>query len=350
MHFCSQFSRSVMHSIFVSDTFRAIRPEAQNVAPRVILADKRAWDVWGQQLTAIGLTQASPRLIIAPETRKTFALLTWILEAFQNAGVRRRDLVAIVGGGTLSDAGGLAAALFMRGLPYVLFPTTLVAQIDAAIGGKTGVEFGGVKNLVGTFHYPEQVHVIVETLMSVESFQMRQGIAEAIKVGIIGCPELFAMTESSAIPISGSWERLPHLVRLAIQTKLGLLEPDPLEKGTLDRTLNLGHEVAHALEGVDSIAHGDAVSVGIAAAARVAVRLGRLTCGDAHRIERALERVGLPTTHLIPLPAPFREQVEFVRRVRAGHLRVVIPTAIGAVDVVEDMDTDTLISAVRGER
>src|SRR5215467_5541664 len=220
-------------------------------------------------------------------------LLDWLAQT----DTRRRDILLAVGGGVVIDTAGWVASAYMRGLSYINVPTTLLAQVDAAIGGKVAVNHDMAKNLIGAFYAPLAVVSCTDWLSTLGSRQVRSGLAEVIKLAVISSPQLFAFIEQhreSLLDLDASCLR--SLVRAASAIKCSLVERDPYEID-LRRTLNFGHSVGHAVEtvtGYGPVLHGEAVAYGMVVAIRIARARGVLAPSVAARIVAILRSVGLP--------------------------------------------------------
>jgi len=272
--------------------------------------------------------------IPAGEEHKTLAAVASLYEQFLAHGLDRSGTVLGLGGGVTGDIAGFAAATYMRGVGFVQVPTTLLAMIDASVGGKTGVDLPQGKNLVGAFHQPRVVIIDPQFLGTLPRREILSGLAETIKHGIIGDPDLFSSLEERFD--IGAWQEdgEREWIARALRVKVAIVEDDPYER---DRRalLNLGHTVGHALERLStySLRHGEAISVGMVAAARIAVELGQAKSSLADRIEAILASWGLP----IRCP-PFSvdeiwKVLNYDKKRRQGGLRWVLPTAIGAVKI-----------------
>jgi 3-dehydroquinate synthase len=278
----------------------------------------------------------SVHVLPAGEDAKDSGMLLAAWHQMRASFVDRRTLVLAVGGGTVCDIATLAAATYMRGLPYVLVPTTLIAQADAAIGGKGGADFEGVKNLVGTFYHPAAVILDPALLATLGEQHVSHGLAEIIKVAVISDRVLFGMLEEAAAITPAL---LGEAIRRAVSGKLGLLAADPLERGSLARALNYGHTLGHAVEAASgfTIHHGAAVAMGMATAAAIGTVSGHCDVTDLERIARLLARFRLP----VAIPAPLRsgawEAAGDIRRVRNGQLNLVVPAGIGACAIIPDI-------------
>jgi shikimate kinase/3-dehydroquinate synthase len=277
------------------------------------------------------------------ERHKTLATLSDLYDQFLDGGLDRGGTVLALGGGVTGDVAGFAAASFMRGVRFVQVPTTLLAMVDASVGGKTGVDLPQGKNLVGAFKQPALVMIDPTVLTTLPSDELRSGMAEVIKHGVIGAPDLFAELEASSPdsqhPIPDTQYLISnHQLARALRVKIEVVEQDPFEGGRR-AVLNLGHTLGHALEQLSGFAlrHGEAVAIGMVAAARIAQKLGRADPSLPHRITSILEAWGLPT-RCPPYDAESIWQAMAHDKKRKGHsLRWVLPHAIGHVEIVADV-------------
>jgi 3-dehydroquinate synthase len=275
------------------------------------------------------------------EQHKTLATVADLYTQFLAAGLDRASTVLALGGGVVGDMAGFAAATYLRGVPFVQAPTSLLAMVDASVGGKTGVDLPQGKNLVGAFKQPQLVIMDTAVLSTLPSDEFRAGLAEIVKHGIIGAPRLFEQLEHEG-PIN-----LVQLVADAVRVKIAVVEEDPYEKGRR-AVLNLGHTFGHALELVSeyTLRHGEAVAIGIVAAAHMAVELGRCAPEVAARITELIERLGLP----VAAPGYDVEAVYAAMshdKKRAGKkLRFIIPQAIGDVVVIDDPGEEVVRRAI----
>jgi 3-dehydroquinate synthase len=278
-----------------------------------------------------------PVLLLVPdgEGAKTPAQVEGLHRRFARAGLDRGAWVLALGGGVVGDVAGFAAATYLRGVRLAMAPTTLLAQVDASIGGKTGVNLPEGKNLVGSFHQPRLVLADTRALATLPEREFRSGLAEVVKVGAALDRALFALVEREADRLL---ERDPVLVARVVarcaRLKAGVVTADERDLSGRRAVLNYGHTVGHALEaatGYRRFRHGEAVSIGIVAAARLAVRLGALAPADAARQERLLARLGLPTR--VPRGVPLSRIVQALRRdkkARDGRLVFVLTPSMGS--------------------
>jgi 3-dehydroquinate synthase len=271
-------------------------------------------------------------IIADGEQHKTLDTIRALYDRFLAGDLDRGSTVLALGGGVTGDIAGFAAASFMRGVRFAQVPTTLLAMTDASVGGKTGVDLPQGKNLVGAFKQPEMVFIDLAVLETLPPEEVRCGMAELIKHAIIEEPGLFDELEASQAPITSS-----QLAR-SIQVKIDVVEQDPFEGGRR-AALNLGHTTAHALERLSDygMGHGEAVSIGMVAAARIATTIGLAESAVVERIKAMLAAWGLPTTCPPYGAQAIWEAMAHDKKKRGKVLRWVLPREIGAVDVVEDV-------------
>jgi shikimate kinase/3-dehydroquinate synthase len=270
-----------------------------------------------------------PVVIQAGEQHKTLATVNRIWESFLQAGIERSSTVIALGGGVVGDLAGFAAAVYLRGVRWVALPTSLLSMVDASLGGKTGCDLPQGKNLVGAFHPPSLVLADPQVLKTLPETELRNGLAEVIKHGILGDPALFERCSQGWQALRG---QLDPVVRQAMAVKLRIIQEDPYERGER-ASLNLGHTLGHALEQASDfrIKHGEGVAIGTLAAARLAEQLGLAQAGLSGTIEQALDRLGLPTR--VP-PELERERIlsamKLDKKRQSGKLKLVLPVRIGA--------------------
>lgn len=285
------------------------------------------------------------RAVIIPpgEESKTMVIVSQLWEAFLDAGLERGSSVVALGGGVVGDLAGFAAATYMRGIPWVNVPTSLLAMVDASLGGKTGVDLPQGKNLVGAFHAPRMVLVDPSALETLPRDEQRSGMAEVIKAGLIGDPKLFNLSRNSLEVIKEDFE---EIIRRAMAVKIQVIEADPFEEG-LRAVLNLGHTVGHAVEKVSNytIRHGEAVAIGMVAEARLSERIGLAERGLADEIADACKLIGLPVD--IPENLPREDILEAMKvdKKREGaKVKFALPVKIGEVRPgVEVSDIEALL-------
>jgi len=314
-------------------------------SPVAALADRAT-----ESLRRAGFT---PVVLEVPdgETAKSLTAAERLWDAFLAHGLDRACPVVAVGGGVVGDLAGFAAATFMRGVPLVQVPTTLLAQVDAAVGGKVAVNLPRGKNLVGTFHQPRVVLVDTGALGSLPEREYRAGLAEVIKTGAALNADLFAMLEAE---VSGLRRRDPRLlervVALCCREKAAIVEQDEREETGVRMVLNYGHTVGHALEtltGYRRWLHGEAVAIGLIAAARLAVRLELTDARTAERQEAVLEAVGLPTRLEGTTPEAVVTTLRHDKKARDGRVPFVLLKGLGRAEVCFDVPQDTVLAVLQ---
>ena len=279
-----------------------------------------------------GLSELIPESIIIPggEENKNLELATLMWRELVECRADRDTFVLGIGGGVVCDLVGWVASTFMRGVRFGLVPTTLLAQVDASIGGKCGVNLEGYKNMVGTFAPAEFVLCDAGLLSSLPDREFRAGVAEMIKAAIIGDARLFELFENHAFEeLREGATLLAEMVERAVAVKCAIVSRDPYEKGER-RLLNLGHTWAHAIESLTSdYTHGEAVAVGLVSASKRACAEGLLGGEDAERICRVVERYGLPTKVDFS-DEELAEAMAHDKKCAEGEVRFVLPTSIGS--------------------
>jgi 3-dehydroquinate synthase len=280
------------------------------------------------------------------EQAKSLDTARQLWDAFLEHGLDRASPVIAVGGGVVGDVGGFAAATFMRGLPFVQVPTTLLAQVDASVGGKVAINHERGKNLVGAFHQPRVVLADTAVLATLPEREYRSGLAEVVKTAAALNGDLFALLETRVDLLV---RRDPGLLESVIATccaeKATIVEQDEREESGLRMVLNYGHTVGHALEslsGYDRWLHGEAVAIGIVVAARLACRLGLAEPRTAERQERLLRALGLPTRFPEPAPGAVAEALRRDKKAREGRVPFVLLKALGRAEVCFDVPSETI--------
>jgi len=291
----------------------------------VLVADGAVPETFGQEVLSTW-EEAGCRVVHislqVSEEKKTLQTVASLYEWFLEARVDRSSLVLALGGGVTSDLVGFAAATFMRGVPFIPLPTTLLAAVDASVGGKTGANLPQGKNLVGAFWPADAVAVDPAAFYTLPDVEIGNGLAETLKAAVIGSPELFAHLESRGL------DRLDWIVAEAVRVKARIVAEDPL-----------GHTFGHAFELLSGygIPHGQAVAMGMVVAAHLGQVLGLASDRFVARLMAAMSSLGLPTE---PLEVSFEElwqAMQADKKRRGRHLRFVVPAAVGQVEVVEDV-------------
>jgi 3-dehydroquinate synthase len=307
-------------------------------------------------LEAAGFT-VETLVIDAGEAQKTPATVALIHDAAFRHRLERQSLMVALGGGVVGDMTGFAAATWLRGVAVVQVPTTLLAMVDAAIGGKTGVNHPGGKNLIGAFHQPKLVLIDPTVLHTLPEREFRAGMAEVIKYGVIGDPALFGDLEAAAQrdPLGGLANResvgealLERLLERSASAKAQVVAADEREGG-LRAILNYGHTLGHAVEtlsGYGTYLHGEAVGLGMLAAGEISLVMGLWQHGDQQRQRAVIASAGLPLAWPALDPTAVLACLQGDKKVRHGRVRFVLPTAIGAVVIRDDVEPAIILRAL----
>lgn len=290
-----------------------------------LVVDSSVRMLWDGLLQPVILSSSGLYAMEAEEVLKNTFTLSQIWDSMSAAGISRDTPVVVVGGGLVCDIGALAASTYLRGLPLILVPTTLLCMVDACLGGKTGVNQSGSKNQVGTFHPARRIVIWTRFLETLPEREYRSGMAEVIKTALIGDREIGALLEEASV-YGGSNDVVVEVVRRSLAVKGAVVEADLTEKGRR-MVLNLGHTVGHALESASgfSISHGEAVGLGMLSEAAMAVALGgnRNLPGEIHRM---LGVAGLPVKMDIdPVMEELQKQLERDKKTRRGDRTWALP-------------------------
>ena len=320
----------------------------------VIVTDETVAGIHAQALTA-SLTAAgvTSEIVAVPagEGSKSFAELERVLDRLLEIGLDRKDVVIALGGGVVGDLAGLAAALFMRGIDFVQIPTTLLAQVDSSVGGKTAIDTPRGKNLVGAFHQPRLVLADIDVLATLPERQVRSGWAEVLKHGLI-CDAAFFdwLAGEGAAGAKGDAAALERAVIRSVEIKSAVVGEDEKEAGRR-ALLNLGHTFGHAIEtelGFDegALAHGEAVALGCCMAFRFSARQGLCAATDADKAEAGIKAAGLPT-RLADVDQVFNVEALIGRmagdkKAEGGRLTLILARAIGDAFTDKDVDAEAV--------
>ena len=304
-------------------------------------------------LAAAGI--AAPLVVLPPgERTKDFAHLQRLLDAVLDHQPERRSLLLALGGGVIGDLVGLAASLLLRGVDFVQVPTTLLAQVDSSVGGKTAIDTRHGKNLVGTFHQPRLVLADLDALATLPERERRAGYAEVVKYGLIDVPDFFDWLErNGAGVIAGSEQAQLHAVAESVRAKARIVAADEREGGAR-ALLNLGHTFAHAIEtaqGYGGLLHGEAVGVGLVLAFDLSVRLGLCPAEDAARLKRHLQALGLASE--LPRGLDPHRLVALMgqdKKVRDGRITFILARGIGRAFVTSDVPVDAVLDLLGAAR
>ncbi|MBZ0169203.1 3-dehydroquinate synthase [Candidatus Methylomirabilis lanthanidiphila] len=287
--------------------------------------------------------------IPAGERAKSLRQAARLYRAFLHNRMDRRSIVVALGGGVIGDLAGYAAATFLRGVPFVQIPTTLLAQVDSSVGGKVAVDLPEGKNLIGAFYQPSLVVADVETLKSLPPRQMRAGLGEVVKYGMIADRELFGYVETYLDAILRAEEEpLTHLVTRSCAIKAQIVEQDEREEG-IRAVLNFGHTVGHALEtmaGYHRLLHGEAIAIGMVVATMLSVNRGLCEREDLDRLRTLLTRIGLPTKATGDMKS-LVYTIGYDKKVRNRVIYCVLTKGIGHVALAALSDLAELRAAIR---
>ena len=291
----------------------------------------------------------APTLAVAPgEGTKSLTGFGRVLDFLAEAKLDRGGVLFAVGGGVIGDLGGFAAAAWLRGIEYYQVPTTLLAMVDSSVGGKTGINVAAGKNLVGAFHQPRGVFISTGLLATLPSREFAAGMAEVIKYGLLGDAELFASLERS--PLQPARAEVALVVRRCCELKAEIVQADERETAPSGgrALLNLGHTFGHAIEnvaGYGEYLHGEAVAIGLCAAARLSQKLGYVGADVVGRVESVVRAHQLPTRLTSPLPlAALRDAMGRDKKVRASGLRFVVLKRLGHA-ITQDRVPPELVEA-----
>lgn len=296
--------------------------------------------------------RCSISVIPSGETSKSVEQLERLWQEFQSAGADRKSIVVAVGGGVVGDLAGFAAASYMRGLRLVQVPTTLLSMVDSSVGGKTGINLAAGKNLVGAFWQPSLVGIDPQVLATLPEREYVSGLAEVVKYGVIGNAEFFASLESAAsLLLKRDAATLVKVVGDCCRAKADVVEKDEYETSGLRASLNYGHTFAHAFErvyGYGQLLHGEAVSIGMTCAARLAAEMGLWSPDYADRQEQLLRALGLPVWLTPNSIDSIVDAMSKDKKVAHGRLKFVLPTALGKVELVDNVDMQRVREVLRG--
>jgi 3-dehydroquinate synthase len=331
----------------IIDDLPRLLDEAQTPARRFVVSNPLVWRLHGSRLAAINVTE--PILVPDGERYKQTQTVSRVYDALIKGDADRASTLITLGGGVLGDLAGFAAASYLRGIPLVHVPTTLLAQVDSAIGGKVGVNHPLGKNLIGAFHQPHAVVVDLAVLATLPRREFRAGLYEVIKYGMTSSRPLFdRVTKQHAAIFAKSPEVLLPVVAESCQIKADIVAADERESG-LRRILNFGHTAGHALESVTKyrrFRHGEAVAYGMLVAAQLAVARGALAAQDRQALADLVAALGpLPPVGDVTIPHML-EAMKHDKKIVSGKLHYVLPTAIGATAVVDDVTEKELKRAL----
>jgi len=319
----------------------------------VLVSDRQVAPLYGSAAAAsLTLAGLEHTLLTVPagESSKSIECLTKLWNDTLAAGADRKTVVVAIGGGVVGDLAGFLAASFARGIPFLQVPTTLLAQVDSSVGGKVGINLPTAKNMVGAFWQPVGVLVDTDTLATLPEREYRAGLAEVVKYGIILDAEFFRYLEANIAGIQArSAEVLRHIVARCCELKAEVVRQDEREETGVRAVLNYGHTFAHAFEsrsGYGTLLHGEAVSIGMVCAARLAAAMSRVDGEFCRRQFALLSALGLPTA----VPSfPVNELIDLMqhdKKTVQGRLRFVLPTRLGHVELTSDVSVEQVLASL----
>jgi 3-dehydroquinate synthase len=299
-------------------------------------------------------------VVVAPgEPSKSFPVLAEVCERLLKLGVERGDVVIALGGGVVGDLAGFAASILRRGVRFVQIPTTLLAQVDSSVGGKTGIDMPQGKNLIGTFHQPSLVLADISVLETLTPRDFRSGYAEVMKYGLLGDAPFFAWLEHNWQQIfSGEGEARSTAIATSCRAKTAIVEADEREESGTRALLNLGHTFGHALEAFagysDRLLHGEAIAIGMRLAFSFSAEQGLCPASDVNRVERHLVHVGLPGRIAdipggLPTPEEMLQLMAQDKKVKGGKLALILVHGIGHAFVQHDVAMNLLSAFLKRE-
>lgn len=338
-----------------SDLLETSGEQAKHLGTKcVLITDGRVGPFYASalldSLSAVGI-QATELTVAAGEKSKSLSVAEDLLERMAQNGLDRSSFVVALGGGVIGDLAGFVASIYFRGIPYIQIPTTVLAQVDSSIGGKTGVNLATGKNLVGSFHQPRAVIVDIGTLETLPTREFNEGFAEIIKHAIIRDADLFETLKHFH---RSDTDQLTAIIRRNIEIKAAIVSADEFETLGLRALLNFGHTIGHGIEnaaGYGNLLHGEAIGLGILAAARLSVAKAGMPAADCAAIEALLTQFELPnrlpaniTTDSI-LGAMARD-----KKFSAGQIRFILSSGIGDAFVSSDVAVDDIRREVEALR
>lgn len=346
-------ARSLQYDVVIGrGAWRAMRElNGRGYSSIFVVTEEALWNRWGKMfLRESALKNAHTLFVPAGERSKSMKMVERLAARLLALGADRRALLIALGGGVVGDLGGFVASAYMRGIDFVQAPTTVVGQVDSAIGGKTGVNVGAMKNLVGAFYPPRMVVAEPAVLSSMAPRAFRSGMYEVVKHGILAGQPLFGELESKLADLHpANIETLESILAVAAKVKVDVVNRDERE-ARLRLVLNLGHTFGHALEEATTyrrFTHGEAVGWGLLIVIRLAEKLKMLKASDAQRMASLIRRVGpLPPIHGID-PRRVLPLLSQDKKAVGGRIQWVIPIRIGRVEIVSTVPEKLAAAAFR---
>ncbi len=319
----------------------------------LVLSTETVAPVYLEPLRAmLGNSRVETMTLPDGETSKTVGSLESILDFMVEKKYSRDGVVITLGGGVIGDVGGFAAAIYQRGVDFIQVPTTLLAQVDSSVGGKTGVNHPGGKNLIGAFHQPRCVLSDTDTLRTLPDRELSAGLAEIVKYGLIADAGFFSWLEEQAPALlKRDPASLDYAVRRSCEIKARVVAEDETEQG-IRAMLNFGHTFGHAIErcmGYGQWLHGEAVAAGMCMAAEFSQRMGWIGAEDIQRIRHLLTRLNLPDQPPALNPGDFMAAMSLDKKVIGGEIRLVLLTGLGSVRVTADYPSHELLDMLSAQ-
>ncbi|GAB6156850.1 3-dehydroquinate synthase [Desulfotomaculum varum] len=320
----------------------------------LLITDSNVYPLYGEKVAAV-MRQAGFQVAVARvpagEHAKTLEQAARLYDLAFDAGLDRSCPVVALGGGVVGDLAGFVAATYMRGVPFIQVPTTLLAQVDSSVGGKVAVNHPRGKNIIGAFYQPRLVLIDVATLQTLPVRELKAGLAEVIKYGVIWDREFFQWLESNGGRLLAlDRAALQYVIETCCRIKAAVVEQDETEQGRR-AILNYGHTVGHAVEALTrygAFLHGEAVAIGMVIAARMAVQQGLLSRQDYHRIKHLIALTELPVE--LPADLDYRDILQSIyhdKKVTGDKLVFILPEQIGRVGIYRDVDEKSVMRALR---
>jgi 3-dehydroquinate synthase len=321
-----------------------------------VVTDDNVWAAIGGRLqAALGGVRLEVISMPPGEISKSWQGLATLVDRLVALEIERSDTILAFGGGMVGDLAGFAASILKRGCAYVQVPTTLLAQVDSSVGGKTAINAGAGKNLVGAFHQPAAVIVDPATLETLPARELRAGYAEVVKYGLIGDPGFFDWCESNgAALLAGDRAATLHAIGTSVRAKAAIVAEDELETKGRRALLNLGHTFGHALEAEtgfsDRLLHGEAVALGMALAFRFSAERGLCPAEESARVAAHLDSAGLPTRLDFGTPASLVGHMRSDKKASGGRIPFILARGIGAAFVDQSVGLDEVEAFLAAER
>lgn len=344
------------YNIYIDDSFAnlgKVLAEFSKPSGAVIITDRNVAPLYGKACTDV-LEDAGIEADIfefdSGESSKNLRTVEDIYRFLASKTLDRDSLLIALGGGVVGDTVGFTAATFLRGIDFIQIPTTLLSQADSSVGGKTGVDFEGNKNIIGAFYQPRMVYINVNTLNTLPEREMRSGMAETLKHGLIYDSGFFDFLDVNMEAIYGhNTEKLMYVAERNCSIKASVVEKDERESG-LRAILNFGHTFGHAIESASGfrLSHGECVAIGMTGAYLMAERMGMVGPDDVARVKNVIIKAGLPVAAVDIDPGKVYEHMLMDKKARGGKPNFILPTGIGSVRKVEISDK-ALIMSILGE-